>query len=88
MAGHKSHDFVIGMSVEYVGGFYGASESNPLKGTKYYCKGKVNAVSNNVVHVVWDNGHSNNYLPEILDIISNLDPNLLFLQKKFGQRRR
>jgi hypothetical protein len=76
-----TRDFNIGMRVEYVSGQYGASENNPLKGTKYHCLGTVTGRDVSV-YVDWDNGTHNDYSASALEIIHDNNPNYLFKIRK------
>jgi hypothetical protein len=75
-------EFFIGARVQYVDGKYGASQNNPLQGTKYACDGTVYDMDDHTIYVKWDNGVQNDYSYNTLIVINTKNPNLLFRLKK------
>lgn len=48
---------------------YRLGPSNPLIGSEWYCEGTVCDFNIYNIHVYWDNGCRNNYIPECLDFV-------------------
>ena len=77
--------FNKGDIVYYVSGKYGATRSNPLKGSKYECQGAVSYISPGGLGVKWDNNTTNSYINSDIELAIDLDkddPNLKWANKK------
>lgn len=50
---------------------YSIGKANPLRGTSYFCEGEVHDtdLDSEFVYVRWDNGETNDYIPECLELV-------------------
>jgi hypothetical protein len=77
--------FNIGDRVYYISGSYTLGRSNPLKGSSYECQGTVVHSDGFITRVLWDNGISNSYFGNNLELVFRLnrtDPNTQWAEHK------
>ena len=81
--------FNIDDRVYYISNSYGSSKGNPLKGGENECQGTVYHADVDTCRVHWDNGCSNGYLYDDLELVCQLsqtDPNIQWAKHKSRRR--